>query len=196
MDRELDCRAKACPLPVMETRKALQEMSGDVLTVLVDNEPSSQNVSRAAAKLGCEVAIEQVAGDYCIRIRKHAACDIAGDDEAQTQKATAVWIPSRTFGRGNDELGAILMKSFLFTLAQEPYRPTRVVLANRGVELCCEGSEVLESLRALEEAGVEIIACGTCLDFLGLMDKIVVGTVSNMADIVEALSGADKLITV
>ena len=195
MNGELDARGMACPRPVIETRKMLQEMAEGLLTVLVDNEAASQNVSRAAARLGCDVAVEQIGKDYSIRIEKRAARDAVDADE-ETRRTTAVWIPTRTLGRGNDELGAILMKAFLYTLTEQPTPPTRIVFANRGVELCCEGSDVLDSLRALDEAGVEIIACGTCLDFLGLMDEIVIGTVSNMADIVEALSEADKLITV
>jgi len=182
-------------MPVLDMRKALQDMGAGILTVLVDNEAASQNVARAAAKLGCEVAVQQVGRDFVVRIEKRAVDGVEERDGAAST-ATVVWIPTRTVGRGNDELGAALMRAFLYTVTQQSSPPTRVVFANRGVELCCEGSDALESVKALERAGAEVLACGMCLDFLGLTDKLCVGRVSNMAEIVEALSEADKLITV
>lgn len=104
-----------------------------------------------------------------------------------------VFIVTDRLGRGNDELGGVLMKSFIYSLARNETRPTAVMLMNEGVRLACEGSSSLDDLRLLSEAGVPVKACGTCLDFLGLTDKLVVGDVGNMSDAVAALLADDAL---
>lgn len=104
-----------------------------------------------------------------------------------------VFIVTDRLGRGNDELGGILMKSFIYSLARNETKPAAVMLMNEAVRLACEGSSSLDDLRLLSEAGVPVKACGTCLDFLGLTDKLVVGDVGNMSDAVEALLGDDAL---
>jgi selenium metabolism protein YedF len=97
-------------------------------------------------------------------------------------------------GIGEEALGAILMRSFLKTLVDIETKPSRLILVNSGVRLSSEGSEVLETLRALSENGVEILSCGTCLDFYGLKEKLKVGKISNMYDIAQSLMEADRLI--
>jgi selenium metabolism protein YedF len=104
-----------------------------------------------------------------------------------------VFICTDRLGRGNDELGGILMKSFVYSLARSEAKPKAVMLMNEGVRLACEGSASLDDLRLLAEAGVPIKACGTCLDFLGLADKLVVGEVGNMTDAVQGLLSDDVL---
>jgi selenium metabolism protein YedF len=104
-----------------------------------------------------------------------------------------VFIVTDRLGRGSDELGGILMKSFIYSLARNETKPVAVMLMNEGVRLACEGSSSLDDLKLLSEAGVPVKACGTCLDFLGLSDKLVVGEVGNMADAVAALLADDAL---
>ena len=106
-----------------------------------------------------------------------------------------VFIVTDKIGRGNDELGALLMKNFLYSLARNEQRPKAVMLMNEGVRLACAGSDSLDDLRLLDEAGVPVKACGTCLDFLGLKDELAVGTVGAMADSVAALV-ADETLTI
>jgi len=98
-----------------------------------------------------------------------------------------VFLSSRTIGRGDDELGALLMRGFLYTLTESETVPQRVLLMNSGVTLAAEGSEHLENLRRLVDLGVEILACGTCLEFYKLTDQLAVGRVSNMQEIAEFL---------
>jgi selenium metabolism protein YedF len=86
------------------------------------------------------------------------------------------------------------MKAFLKTLLDLEKRPDRLILINSGVQLASEDSKALEALRVLSEKGVEIVSCGTCIDFYGLKDKIKVGTISNMYDIVQSLLEADRVI--
>ena len=97
-------------------------------------------------------------------------------------------------GRGNDELGATLMKGFIYALSQLEELPKTLLFYNGGAKLTTEGSASLEDLKSMEAQGVEILTCGTCLNFYGLTEKLAVGGVTNMYSIVETLSGAAKVI--
>ncbi len=107
--------------------------------------------------------------------------------------ATRVLITTDRIGRGDDELGRILMKNFLYSLARNAQRPSAVMLMNEGVRLACAGSDSLDDLTLLTEDGVAIKVCGTCLDFLGLKDSVEVGAVGTMPDSVAALMADDVL---
>ena len=107
--------------------------------------------------------------------------------------AKRVFIVTDKIGPGNDELGGLLMKNFLYSLARNEQKPKAVMLMNAGVRLACTGSASVDDLRLLEEAGVAVKACGTCLDFLGLKDELTVGSVGTMPDSVAALMADDVL---
>lgn len=107
--------------------------------------------------------------------------------------AKRVFITTDRIGRGSDELGRVLMKSFLYSLARNAEPPAAVVLMNEGVRLACEGSDSLADLTLLAEAGVPIRACGTCLDFLSLKGSLLVGEVGTMPDSVAGLLADDVL---
>ena len=110
--------------------------------------------------------------------------------------AKRVLFLSDRIGRGDDELGRILMKNFLYSVARNDEAPVAVMFMNEGVRLVCEGSESLDDLRLLAEKGVAVKACGTCLDFLGLKDSVAVGEIGTMPDSVAALLGADDVLTI
>jgi len=99
-------------------------------------------------------------------------------------------------GRVDDELGRVLMKSFLYSVARNDEAPLAVMLMNEGVRLACAGSASLDDLRLLTEKGVPVKACGTCLDYLGLVNDLAVGEVGTMPDSVAALMGADDVVTI
>lgn len=107
--------------------------------------------------------------------------------------AKRVFIITDKIGRDNAELGAILMKNFLYSLARAEAQPIAVMLMNEGVRLACEGSPVLDDLAILAEKGVAVKACGTCLDFLGIAESLRVGEVGTMPAIVDALLADDTL---
>ena len=113
---------------------------------------------------------------------------------ADTGAGLVVAVASDVMGQGSDELGATLMKGFLFALGQLPQLPGTVLFYNGGATLTTEGSDSLEDLKSLEAMGVEIMTCGTCLDYYGLKEKLAVGSVTNMYSIVETLAGASKII--
>ncbi|NJD90382.1 MAG: sulfurtransferase-like selenium metabolism protein YedF, partial [Geobacter sp.] len=102
-----------------------------------------------------------------------------------------VLISSDRFGDGPDELGRLLMKNFIITLLELPNPPDRIFLLNRGVLLATEGSETIEPLTKLADAGIEIFSCGVCLDYFSVRDKLAVGAVTNMYTIAEALTSGN-----
>ena len=103
-------------------------------------------------------------------------------------------VASDRMGEGNDELGKVLIKSFIFAVTQLEQLPKTMLFYNGGATLTTEGSDSLEDLKSLEAQGVEILTCGTCLDYYGLKDKLAVGGVTNMYSIVEAMAGAGRII--
>ena len=183
----------ACPIPVVKTKKAMQELNGaGVIEVLVDNEIAVTNVSKMAASAGANVTSEQVAEkEYKITIEvDESSCTC----EACEEENMVVVVSSDRMGSGNDELGKVLIKGFIFAITQLDKLPKTMLFYNGGATLTAEGSDSLEDLKHLAEQGVEILTCGTCLNYYGLSEKLVVGSVTNMYTIVEKMAGADKII--
>ena len=198
----VDAVGEQCPIPVVKAARALRELTEPaVLEVRVDNETAVQNLTRMAAGNRLPVHAEK-RGERLFVVTMEAA-QPAGDTPAGEPELTCgldargdlvVAVSSETMGRGSDELGRLLMKSFLFALGQLPQLPRTILFYNGGARLTVEGSESLEDLRGLEAQGVEILTCGTCLNFYGLADKVAVGGVTNMYSIAETLAGAGKVI--
>ena len=186
----IDCRGLACPQPVVTTKKALDQIEEGNLIVIVNNAVSSNNVERFVLSQGCSVEVEEKGGEFHLHIRK---AKIAEESKRRGQKVV-VYVNSQFLGVGEEALGTILIRSFFKTLLDSETMPFRMIFINSGVRLTSEGSEVLETLKSLSEKGVEILSCGTCLDFYGLKEKVKVGMTSNMYDIVQSLMEADRLI--
>ena len=199
----------ACPIPVIKTKKAIQALTEpDTIEVLVDNEIAVKNVSKMAASEGGSVRAEQLGeGEYKVTIvisdkKSSQAEDGRADLDSETVciddccagENTIVVIASDRMGEGNDELGKVLIKGFIFAVTQLEELPKTILFYNGGATLTTEGSESLADLKLLEEQGVEILTCGTCLDYYGLKDKLCVGNVTNMYTIVETMNAADKII--
>lgn len=194
----------ACPIPVIKTKKALQELDRpEVLEVLVDNEIAVQNVTKMAASTGGDVTSEKIGEkEFKVIIRTDRVmpkANVQAMEEAAVcrpdrRRDTVVVVSSDRMGEGNDALGAVLMKGFLFAVSQLEDLPKAILFYNGGARLTSEGSDSLEDLKAMEAQGVEIMTCGTCLDYYGLKEKLEVGTVTNMYSIVETMNAADKII--
>ena len=189
----VDAMGDACPIPVIKTKKALDEAGENAeIEVLVDNETALKNVTKMAGSTGAEVTGEKIAeGQYRVLIRSGNAAGQAGGN---ADGETIVVVSSDKMGEGADELGHILMKSFIFAVTQLETLPAKMVFYNGGAKLTVEGSPALEDLKSLEEQGVEIMTCGTCLDYYGLKEKLAVGTVTNMYSIVETMQEAGRVI--
>lgn len=187
---QLDARGMACPTPVVQTKKALENISNGKILTIVDNEVARDNIIKFAKNQEFHYDIEEKGSDFYITITKgEVAVNIK-----QTPSDTVILISSSTLGRGNDELGATLMKSYLYALNESEPLPKAVLLINSGVFLTVEGSEVLEHLMNLEKQGVEILSCGLCLDYYNVKEKLCTGQITNMYSIIEKMNSALKVI--
>ncbi len=205
MTTVLDCKGMACPQPVIETKNALEKESADTIVVIVDNEASQKNVERFAGSRECQVTTEKLAdGCFQIRIRVGAdtrsknADDFKAEDypcEIPTDRGLVYVIAADTMGRGDDELGWGLMQTYIQTIKDVQPQPIKILLYNSGVKLVAQESGALDALCKLRDQGVEILACGTCLDFFKLKAKIKVGKISNMYDIMSSMNEASRVIS-
>lgn len=194
----------ACPIPVVKTLNAMKELTApDTIETLVDNEIAVQNLTRMADKKGCKVSSAKLGEkEYKVTIEvgetalaqpvesENVVCELPRTGK----KNTVVVISSAAMGHGGDELGTALMKGFIFALGQQEQLPSTILFYNGGASITCEGSVSLEDLRSMEAQGVEILTCGTCLNFYGLTEKLAVGQVTNMYTIVEKMTGADLIV--
>lgn len=193
MEKTLDARGLACPQPVVMTKQALGEGPG-VLKVLVDNPTARDNVTRFARSQGCEVEVREEDFGFSLEISPGAE---GPAPVLEGEGAAHLFVLSSDFmGKVDNDLGRLLIKAFLSTLAEREELPSHLILFNSGVILACGEAETVEPMKRLEGRGVAILACGTCLDFFGLKEELRAGTVSNMYEIVDALAEAGKCITV
>ena len=172
-----------------------------VLTVQVDNAIAKENLLRLAASLGYAAYAQGEGEDLRVVITKEPGDiddgqAVAGEDCRLPRERgdLAVFITTDTLGRGSDELGRLLMKSFLYGLTEWEELPATLALMNGGVKLAVRQAATLTDLQALTAAGTQILVCGTCLDFFGLKDELAVGQISNMYDIQAALLAAGRLL--
>ena len=195
----------ACPIPVVKTKNAIRELgeAGGVVETLVDNEIAVQNLTKMANQKGYGVKSEKLAvNQFKVTMTVGEGAEASAVNEAEEclvvpggkKKTVVVAISSDKMGEGSDELGHILMKSFLYALGQQDELPDAIIFYNGGAHITCQESPALEDLKSMEAQGVEITTCGTCLDHYGLRDQLKVGSVSNMYAIVERLTGADLVI--
>ena len=201
---KVNAMGEACPIPVVKTLNAIKELKGaDVIETLVDNETAVQNLIRMADKKGCPVKSEKISDtEYKVTITVGEAAlsapveteNVVCELPRNAKKNTVVVISSKAMGHGGDELGTALMKGFIYALSQQEELPTTILFYNGGATIPVEGSVSLEDLKNMEAQGVEILTCGTCLNFYGLTEKLAVGEVTNMYTIVEKMTGADLIV--
>lgn len=192
MTKVIDARTLSCPQPVTLTMKALEE--ADEVVTIVDNETARDNVSRLGKNQGCQVTVEQKEDGIYLTLTKADAKPLRKGHLPAT--GTVLFIASEFLGRGdNQQLGSLLMQKFLHTMGSLKSRPETIILINTGVKLATKDSLVVEELHRLEYQGVEILACGTCLTHLQLMDKVGAGQVSDMYTIAGKLLRAEKIVS-
>lgn len=218
---KVDAVGDACPIPVVKAKKQLDHAEeGAVIEVHVDNEIAVQNLIKLAKSQRCVCKSEKTGDKHFVvsmwldeeeaDAGRHLAQTpeqdgIEPEAEALAKKQAALCSPdgrthqivviaSGTMGVGNDGLGAVLMKGFFYALSQMEILPEKILFYNGGVKWTTEDSEALEDLKAMEAQGVEILSCGTCLDYYRCADKLMIGEVTNMYSIVEAMMKADKVI--
>lgn len=188
----LDCRGQQCPLPVVQVRRQILAAPGTPLQVLVNDSIARDNVKRLAASLDFQVKVEQTGETFRMELtpgEKSAA--VTG---GVASGPTVVFITSDQMGSGDPELGHLLLKNFLFTLAENDTAPDQLLFVNAGARLPTEGSDVLEALQKLADLGTDIATCGLCLEFFGLKESLRVGRTTNMLEIVTALQTAGRTV--
>ncbi len=195
--KELDCRGLPCPQPVINTKNVLEEISeGEKFAVLVDNEAAVTNVTRFAEAQGHEVSVEEKERFWRLIVTKKGPGRPTGPVTCERPEGlpAVVVIDREGMGEGDKTLSQILMRAFLKTLKDVSNKPSTIIFYNSGIFLTLEGSEVLETIKELEQEGIKILVCGTCLDFYQAKNRLAVGQISNMYDIVETISRAGLVI--
>lgn len=193
----IDARGLACPKPVIETKKAIESINSGKVKVIVDNYIAKENIIKLSRSMNLEfnilkeedsfIEIEIIKGEFLENITEEKSNDIEN---------SCVFISSDKIGEGDIELGKILMKGFVYTLTETKPYPRYIILVNSGVNLSTSNEDTIENLKKLENFGVEIVSCGTCLDFYNLKESLKVGRVSNMYDILEIMKNTDKTISI
>lgn len=196
----IDCLGEQCPIPVVKTKKALQGISEPTeVEVHVDNEVSVQNLTRLASSQGLKSKATILEDKHFVVTMETEGAVAVNDDvdvdcTIDRRGDTIVVVNSATMGIGNDELGKVLIKGFIFAVSQLDELPKTMLFYNGGATITTEGSASIEDLKSMEAQGVEIKTCGTCLDYYGLKDKLLVGSITNMYDIVETMAKAARII--
>jgi selenium metabolism protein YedF len=196
MKKVVDARGELCPKPVIMTKKELDNLQEGTLTTIVDNEVAKDNISKLVSSYGYSFIVDQTKdNEYYIHIIKGEGTteNICIPD---TFKDLTIAIGSDKLGVGEEKLGDILMNSFIYTVKETTPWPRTIVLFNSGVKLTCKGSKVLEDLKWMNDEGVEILVCGTCLDYYNIKDNIQVGEIANMYSIYEKMRNSNNTINI
>jgi len=203
----IDALGKPCPIPVIESKKALSEQNAQGVSVKVDNLVAVQNLEKMAKGYGYEFSyVEKATDSYEVVIKKngqeHPHEILAGNTELSVPEndthtsGLVVVIGRDTMGEGAQELGKILIKGFIYSLTELPTPPKYVIFFNSGAHLTSKESNTIDDLKKLEEKGVKVLTCGTCVNFYNLQDKLAVGGIVNMYEITERMSSASNVINI
>ena len=198
MKREIDARGENCPKPFIMTKKALDDSeAGDIVTI-VDNEIAKENVCKLAQSMNLEYSVDEQGENFYIDIKKADCSDSKmskQDKKENNLKDNVVLFTKDKLGHGNDELGRVLVKGYIYTLTELEEKPKTLLFLNSGILLTTGDSETISDLKKLEDMGVEILSCGTCLDYYHLQDELKVGSIANMYLIADAMNEAKNTIT-
>jgi selenium metabolism protein YedF len=203
----LDMRGQACPIPVVNAKKVLAEPDSTGATVLVDNITAVQNLEKMAKGTGCGFSYaEDGASQYRVTIVKGSnavspepaenVSSAPPERAAPENGGLVVLITSDSMGRGSEELGKILVKGFIFSLAQLTPPPSAVIFLNAGARLTAEGANTVPDLKVLAEKGADIYTCGTCANYYKLTESLAVGSIVDMMLIANRLAKASRIVAI
>lgn len=202
-DTILDCKGLPCPQPVLKCKDSVEADNPEKLVVIVDNDPARENVSRFLGTKGYTVSFEGGDSEFTVTALRSENGECAVCEAMSTQDISdldnqkiLVFIATDVIGTGDDKLGSNLMYNFLVTLKELGPDLWRIILVNGGVKLAVPGNKCMEELRKLEESGISLLVCGTCLEFFGLTGQQGAGDVTNMLDVVTSFQLASKTIRV
>jgi selenium metabolism protein yedF len=195
----------ACPIPVVKTKNAIRELgSSGVVEVSVDNEIAVQNLNKMAKQKNYEFSYEKKSDtEYIVTVGinsdsktdTNTVSKISGTQKDEISlKETVVVIDSDKMGDGDEEFSKTLLKGFIYALSSQDIPPAKIIFYNTGVKMTTQGSESIEDLKVLANAGAKIYSCGACLNNYGLTEKLLIGEVTNMYDIAGYLLNADLVV--
>ncbi len=189
----LDMVGKPCPIPVIEAKRALAKAApGDRVEILVDNDIARQNLEKMARGLGHLFGYEAKDGNILVSLTLGDGCRLTPDDG----EGLVLAIGRDCMGGASEELGRMLMKSFIYSLTELDTPPEQLLFFNGGVFLTTEGSAALDDLKTLTDKGAQIASCGACLNYYKLEGKLAIGQVTNMYAIVSGMAQAKRLINI
>lgn len=191
--KEIDGRGLQCPQPVILTKKTLEESNDSEIVVIVDNEVAKENIKRLVEGLTLEYSIEAREKCFYINIKNEKN---KKDHFERSKDNIVIIISNDKLGGGDEGLGEVLMKSYIYSLTEVVPKPSSIIFLNAGVKLTTKGSAVLDSLNKLYRLGVNIVSCGTCLDYFELKSELKVGIIGNMYSIVEIMHRSGKTINI
>lgn len=196
--KTIDCRGLNCPKPVIMTKKEVESGVDIDLEVIVDNTTAKENISKLLRSMNLKFTIKEIDENFYIKFNKENITVNKNETKVEKEIDTelVVMIDSNTMGKGNDELGKVLAKGFIYALTELKLVPKSLFFVNSGVDFTTEGSESIEDLKTLISKGSKIYTCGACLDFYNKKDKLIVGEVTNMYSIVEEISSTIRTIKI
>jgi len=196
--KTVDGRGLACPKPVLETKKDLENLAGKELITLVDNSIAVENVKKLLTKLNYPFEVSTKDDYFEIKITNtKETTEEEPIEKVESLLNKSILFTSNKIGKGDDTLGEVLMKGYIYTLSEMTALPKYIMFVNSGVKLTTKGSESIDDLKILEEQGVEILSCGTCLDYLNIdLNDLAVGSVTNMYTIVDNTLNVKNTLTI
>jgi len=197
--KTIDCRGLQCPMPVIKTKKYFDLEDSKEALVIVDNEVAKDNVLRLAKGLNLTNTYMEEEGLYKINlslgeISLEEKIEEIEENKQNKNKSLTILVSSNLLGQGDDKLGETLMKVYINTLAEADSLPENLLFINGGVKLTCEGSDVIDSIKMMKDKGVNIFSCGACLDFYNIKDKLMVGQIGNMYQIIDLMNNSTNTI--
>ncbi|WP_252248688.1 sulfurtransferase-like selenium metabolism protein YedF [Clostridium sp. ZBS20] len=205
MNKIIDAKGKNCPIPVIMAKKEID--NGNVnFVVEVDNKIANENLKKLGNSMGFEIKSQEANGIFKVHFlkagrnnNKSEICEECNEiiEEIKKDKLStwSIFIGKEIIGSGSEELGKSLMKMYFYTMTESDDLPKSILFMNEGVKIPALNEQVVEHLKDLEKKGVEILVCGTCLNFYGLEEELKVGKVSNMYEISNYMKAASKVIT-
>lgn len=185
----VDVRGSLCPKPVIETKKVSDANPDAVITTIVDNEVSRDNVEKFGKSRGYGVAIRQDGKDFYLTMTPNDNPVVDGSCEPMSYGNRVILMTKDYLGEGSEELGRNLMKTFWVCMVEADIKPSKIYFINSSVKMVTNDSVHLENIKKLADAGVEIAACGICLDFYGVKEELGVGSITNMYAITDSILG-------
>lgn len=198
--KEINAKGLACPQPLILTKKTIESSEEKDFLVIVDNDTAVKNLEKFAKSSNLDFRFEKISdNEFNVFVSKNTDTELkeaAAFCSIENSSGTVIAISKDFMGNGSEKLGKLLIKGFIYTSSEYEKLPKTLVFFNSGVKLTCEESPCIDDLQKLQEKGVEIISCGTCLDYFGLKEKLLVGEISNMYTIYETLFNAGKVINI